>query len=248
MKKDTLQLILMVNSKCMDTQVKVDKRKKAIFSFNVKPFQLIICFLLIGIACACENEQKTEKQETRNMSVQKTRITEKKETKKDENSGNKAQANFKPQIIAVEPSPEPYPDPYPYPEPDPFPFIEPVPYPEPQQAELLNENVDPILSYAEKMPEFPGGQTELFKFINANLQYPQLEKENGIQGNVYVRFVVTEEGEVKDPTILKSVAGSSNFDKEVIRVIKLMPKWIPGENEGKKVSVYFTMPVKFKLD
>ena len=80
------------------------------------------------------------------------------------------------------------------------------------------------------------------------VKYPQFEKENDIQGNVYLRFVVTNEGEINSPTILRGVSGAKYFDKEVLRIIGLMPRWIPGENNGKKVNVYFTMPIKFKLD
>jgi TonB family protein len=105
-----------------------------------------------------------------------------------------------------------------------------------------------VLTFAEKMPEFPGGMDELYKFIQSNLKYPAFEKENDIQGNVYVRFVVTNEGEINSPTILRGVSGAQFFDKEVLRMIGLMPKWIPGENSGKRVNVHFTMPIKFKLD
>ena len=142
----------------------------------------------------------------------------------------------------VLPSPDPSPEPYPIIEGD-IAFIE-EPLPPPPTAYQEEE----ILSYAEKMPEYPGGMPELFKFIQTNLKYPQLEKELGIEGNVYVQFVVTKEGQVTSPKILKSVHDAPGFDKEVLRIIKIMPKWIPGENKGKKVNVYFNLPVKFKLD
>lgn len=151
-----------------------------------------------------------------------------------------------PQVAVVDPGPSILPEPIYMGEP----FVEPPVYVggiEPLTSEY-QAPVDEVLSYADKMPEYPGGMNELYKFIQNNLKYPEFEKENGIQGNVYVRFVVTKEGLVTDPKILRGVNGAPNFDKEVLRVVKLMPNWIPGENGGKKVSVYFTMPVKFKLD
>lgn len=107
---------------------------------------------------------------------------------------------------------------------------------------------DTVLSYANKMPEFEGGVQALYKFVNENLKYPEYERDNGIAGTVYIRFIVSKEGKVSNPTILKSVSGSHTFDKEVLRVVNKMPNWTPGEQDGKKVNVYFSMPVKFKLD
>lgn len=231
----------------MSTQEnKFTRSQKKIFRFTAGPFRSIILLLILGLLWACKNEQKVDKPNKIDTAVSKTGVSKKKETKDEESANKNARKKVKPQIVAVVPPPEPYPEPYPDPEPDPYP--EPYPYPIVEPLPKPVETVDPILSFAEKMPEFPGGQTELFKYINANLQYPQLEKENGIQGNVYVRFTVTDEGVVKDPTILRGISGYKNFDREVIRVIKLMPNWIPGENQGKKVSVYYTMPIKFKLD
>jgi TonB family protein len=107
---------------------------------------------------------------------------------------------------------------------------------------------DTVLAFADKMPEFEGGVQALYKFINENLKYPEYEREANISGTVYVKFIVSIEGKVSKPTILKSVSGSHSFDKEVLRVINILPDWIPGEQNGKKVNVYFSMPVKFKLD
>lgn len=107
---------------------------------------------------------------------------------------------------------------------------------------------DEVLSYAEKMPEYPGGVTKLFAFVYENLKYPDFEKENGIEGTVYVKFTVTEEGKIVKPEVVRGVNGAPNFNQEVLRVVNKMPNWIPGENNGKKVKVYFTMPFKFRLD
>ena len=97
----------------------------------------------------------------------------------------------------------------------------------------------------EQMPQFPGGDAELMKYIQDHLKYPVIAAENGIQGRVIVRFVVSKTGEIQDVTVLRGV--DSSLDKEAVRVIKSMPKWIPGKQNGNNVAVYFTVPVMFKL-
>jgi len=115
---------------------------------------------------------------------------------------------------------------------------------EPEKPISTGEKVH---QFAEKMPEYKGGMNAMFEFIKSNLRYPKYEKENGIQGNVYVRFVVEKDGSLTRPEILQSVDGSQNFDSEVLRIIKAMPTWNPGENNGKKVPVYMTLPFQFKI-
>jgi TonB family protein len=148
-----------------------------------------------------------------------------------------------PEILPVV-DPDPLPEPYPYLEGDIALIEEPLALPPPSQERQEEE----ILSYAEVMPEYPGGVKELFSFIQRNMKYPEIEKENGIQGTVYVQFIVSKEGVVSNPKILRGVNGAPGFDKEVIRIVKLLPNWIPGENGGKKVNVYYNLPVKFRLD
>ena len=104
-----------------------------------------------------------------------------------------------------------------------------------------------IYQFVEKMPEFHGGVDSLFSFINNNIQYPKYELDNNIQGNVYVRFVVEKDGSLKNPEILRTVQGSKFFSEEVIRLINSMPSWVPGENHGKKVAAYMTLPIRFSL-
>jgi protein TonB len=98
---------------------------------------------------------------------------------------------------------------------------------------------------AEQMPQFPGGETEMQKWIVANLKYPVVAQESGIQGRVTVRFVVSKTGAIEDVNVLRGIDPSC--DKEAIRVIKAMPKWIPGKQNGVNVPVYFTIPVVFRL-
>lgn len=114
-------------------------------------------------------------------------------------------------------------------------------------ANPRSEGPDDLKYKAEIMPEFDGGYDSLVNFITSNLKYPDWERQNKIEGIVYVGFTINKDGSISDILINVSVAASKNFDTEVIRVIKSMPKWIPGENEGKKVRVRYHLPVKFKL-
>ena len=99
----------------------------------------------------------------------------------------------------------------------------------------------------EVMPEFVGGIDSLMRFIKNNINYPEWEKENNIEGTVYVTFVVNKLGEIKNPKILRSVSGSRNFDAEVFRVISLMPDWKPGAIGNTNVDVQYNLPIRFKL-
>ncbi len=121
----------------------------------------------------------------------------------------------------------------------------PVPMGEPDFIE--NSPGDKPLAFAEKMPEYDGGMDAMFNFIQKNVHYPDYEKDNNIEGIVYVKVTIDEFGNVTSPKIMRSVSGAQNFNKEVIRVVNLMPKWIPGENNGKKVAVESVLPFRFKL-
>ncbi|HOU69070.1 MAG TPA: TonB family protein [Paludibacteraceae bacterium] len=97
----------------------------------------------------------------------------------------------------------------------------------------------------EQMPQFPGGNEAMLKYIASNLRYPTIAQENGIQGKVYVRFVIDKNGKISHAEVLRGL--DSTCDKEAIRVILSMPQWIPGKQNGKTVPVVFTVPVHFKL-
>lgn len=108
------------------------------------------------------------------------------------------------------------------------------------------EDVEPeVYIYAEEMPEFPGGEAALFKYINENIKYPKIAKENGIQGIVFVQFVIGKTGEIVNVYILRGVDPSLN--QEAIRVVSSMPKWSPGKQRGVPVHVSFQMPINFRL-
>jgi periplasmic protein TonB len=102
-----------------------------------------------------------------------------------------------------------------------------------------------IVDYAERMPSFPGGDKALFEFLSNNIKYPIIPQENMIQGRVICQFVVNKDGTIVEATILRSI--DPHLDKEALRVIKLMPKWSPGWQDGKTVRVKYTLPVNFKL-
>ena len=102
----------------------------------------------------------------------------------------------------------------------------------------------PFIS-VEQMPEFPGGQKALLKYLGSNVHYPVIAAENGVQGRVVVRFVVSKTGEIGSVEILQKLDRSC--DEEAVRVIKSMPKWIPGKQNGVAVPVYFVVPVVFQL-
>lgn len=99
------------------------------------------------------------------------------------------------------------------------------------------------LKYEEKLPEFPGGEKELFKFLNSEIKYPKSCKKKGIEGKVIVSFILNNQGKVEDFLILKSV--HPDIDNEAIRVLKKMPIWTPGMQNGKAVDVLFNIPIKF---
>ncbi len=103
-----------------------------------------------------------------------------------------------------------------------------------------------VFFIVENMPKFPGGDMELRKYIAQNIQYPEIAKENGIQGKVYIQFVVNKKGKVEQVKVVRGVDQSLN--KEAVRVISNLPAWSPGSQRGKAVKVSFTVPINFQLN
>ena len=95
------------------------------------------------------------------------------------------------------------------------------------------------------MPEFPGGEAALRQFLATAVKYPVIAQENGIQGRVYVTFVVNTDGSITDARIARGVDPS--IDKEALRVVNTLPKWKPGKQRGKPVRVSYTVPINFVL-
>lgn len=110
----------------------------------------------------------------------------------------------------------------------------------------VDEDDAPPVQFAQKQPEFPGGPEALQKFLKDETKYPQAAKDAHAQGTVMVQFVVERDGSVSDIKILAPVFPA--LDQEAIRVCKAMPKWSPGENNNKKVRVFYRMPFKFSLE
>lgn len=104
---------------------------------------------------------------------------------------------------------------------------------------------DKVFDMVEQMPQFPGGQSDLLKYIADHLKYPTIAAENGIQGRVICQFVVGKDGKVREVKILKKL--DPYCDKEAIRVMMTMPNWIPGKQNGKAVAVKYTVPITFRL-
>ncbi|MBP5573077.1 MAG: energy transducer TonB [Bacteroidales bacterium] len=124
------------------------------------------------------------------------------------------------------------------------------------QNEVIEEYVAPevveeevveqeIFQIVEEMPDFPGGTAKLAEYLQKNIKYPQMARESGIQGRVFVNFVVEPDGSVSNVKVLRSLGGGC--DEEAMRVVKSMPKWKPGKQRGKAVRVSYILPVNFKL-
>jgi protein TonB len=102
-----------------------------------------------------------------------------------------------------------------------------------------------IFKSVEQMPQFPGGDEALIKFLSSHINYPPMAAENNVQGRVVVAFVVDKTGKVGEVKVVRSV--DKDLDKEAVRVCKSLPKFVPGRQNGIPVSVWFTLPVTFRL-
>lgn len=102
-----------------------------------------------------------------------------------------------------------------------------------------------IVLFPDEMPEFPGGMQALLKFISDAVEYPVVAQENGIQGKVYVNFVINANGQVSNASVLRGV--DSSLDKEALRVVNSLPVWKPGKQSGRPVRVSFSVPISFVL-
>jgi TonB family protein len=113
----------------------------------------------------------------------------------------------------------------------------------PKVKETPQEKV--IFQVVEEMPEFPGGMAEAMKFLAKNIKYPVAAQQAKIEGRVIVQFVIERDGSVSDVKVMRGV--NPELDAEAIRVVSMMPKWIPGKQRGKAVAVKYTMPIMFRL-
>lgn len=111
------------------------------------------------------------------------------------------------------------------------------------QEEVVEE--PEIFTIVEDMPSFPGGEEALFKYLGKSIKYPAMARDAGIQGIVYVTFVVKEDGTISDVRVLRGIGGGC--DDEAIRVVENMPDWKPGKQRGKPVRVQYNLPIRFTL-
>ena len=106
-------------------------------------------------------------------------------------------------------------------------------------------NTEMVYSFVETQPQFPGGDFMLNDFISHNVRYPEVDMKKGVQGRVIIQFIVDKSGKVRDPKILRSV--SPTIDAEAIRVVNLLPDFVPGRQNGEAVSVKYNLPISFKI-
>ena len=107
------------------------------------------------------------------------------------------------------------------------------------------EHEDEIFTIVEEQPSYPGGDKARIEFFNKTIKYPTIAQENGIQGTVYVTFVVNKDGKIVDVQVVRGA--DPNLDKEAVRVVSAMPPWNPAKQRGKSVRARFTLPVRFTL-
>jgi protein TonB len=113
------------------------------------------------------------------------------------------------------------------------------------QPEPPKQEENKVFDVVEQMPSFPGGNSALMQYLSSNVRYPVVAQENGVQGRVVVSFVVEKDGSITDVNVVRSVDPS--LDKEAARVVRSMPNWIPGKQNGSAVRVKYNVPVSFKL-
>ncbi len=115
-----------------------------------------------------------------------------------------------------------------------------------QHKQVVEDESNKLYTYVEQMPEFPGGDEARIKFLNQNVHYPAMAHESGIQGIVYLTFVVSKTGQISDVTVVRGIGGGC--DEEALRVIRSMPPWIPGRQNGKPVPVQYSLTLRFTIN
>ena len=116
----------------------------------------------------------------------------------------------------------------------------------PEVGEVEDSDMVDVYMFVEQMPAFPGGEEKLIEFVSKNVEYPQEAKEEGVQGRVFVGFVVEKDGSVGDVKLLRGIG--HGCDEEAVRVVKMLPKWKPGMHNGEIVRVSYQIPIYFKLE
>jgi protein TonB len=119
--------------------------------------------------------------------------------------------------------------------------------PEAAGTGVVESAPEEIFTVVEQMPDFPGGPEGLMKYLSNNIKYPAFEADNGITGRCVVTFVVERDGSISDVRVLRGVNGGPGCDKEAIRVVKSMPSWKPGKQNGRAARVQYNLPINFSL-
>ena len=104
-----------------------------------------------------------------------------------------------------------------------------------------------IYTVVEQSPEFPGGEDALIQWLGTHVQYPTAAKEKGVEGAIFVTFVVEKDGSISDVKVINTKPETAALEQEAVRVVRAMPKWKAGKSRGKKVRVQFNLPIVFKL-
>ena len=107
------------------------------------------------------------------------------------------------------------------------------------------EEEEDIVIFVEEQPQFPGGEEALYTYLRDNIKYPQLARDNNITGKVFVQFVVEKDGSISNAKVMRDIGGGCG--NEALRVVKSMPKWKPGKQQGRAVRAQFNLPVAFNL-
>lgn len=115
-----------------------------------------------------------------------------------------------------------------------------------EQAEVVGTGqAEEVFAIVEQMPEFPGGTQALMQFLAKEIKYPEIAKKAGVEGRVFVQFVIGPDGSIRDVAVVRGVG--AGCDEEAVRAVRAMPKWIPGKQRGQAVPVRYAMPIVFKL-
>lgn len=109
----------------------------------------------------------------------------------------------------------------------------------------IEEETSEVFTIVEEMPEFPGGNDKLMTYISKRIQYPDLARENNIQGRVFVEFVINKDGSVSNTKVLRGIGGGC--DQEALKAVNSLPKWKPGTQRGKPVRTRYVLPISFNL-
>lgn len=116
-----------------------------------------------------------------------------------------------------------------------------------RKPKMIKPDADVIFTFVDQPPMFKGGEDSLSRYLSRNIRYPKVAQENGIKGTVFVQFIVDKDGTIKQPKTIGAERGGG-LEEEAIRVVKGMPKWIPGQQNKKNVAVQFNLPIRFVLD